>query len=82
MTIELFIATVFKASIAIAFLALCMAAVTVSLYYSWKMAEDLIRKRVSYLGKIKKSKVFKTFNEPKHVLKVVKSNGKKLQAKG
>jgi hypothetical protein len=74
MTIELFLQAVFQISIAIAFTGLCAAGVSVSIYYSWKMAEGLIKKRESYAAKLKKSMFFKT----KPVISMVKSerNGK------
>ena len=57
MTIEMFLQTVFQVSVAAAFTALCTAGVAVVIYYSYKMAEGLIRKRTKYIMKLKKSKV-------------------------
>jgi hypothetical protein len=73
MTIELFLQTVFQISVAIAFTGLCAAGVSVSIYYSWKMAEGLIKKRTGFAAKLKKSKFFK-----KSAISIVKSerNGK------
>lgn len=58
MTIEMFLQVVFQVSIAAAFTALCTAAVAVSIYYSYKMAEGLIRKRTKLVMRLKKSMMF------------------------
>lgn len=60
MTIELFLSTVFQISAAIAFTALCGAGVVVSIYYSWRLAEGLIKRRDHHLKRLKNYKVFKT----------------------
>jgi hypothetical protein len=58
MTIEMFLQTVFQVSISVAFTALCGAGVAVSVFYSWKMAEGLIKRRERIIGKVKKSRFF------------------------
>ena len=59
MTIELFLQVVFQIGVAIAFTALISAGVAVSIYYSWKSAEGLIKKREKILGKVKSSRWLK-----------------------
>lgn len=80
MTIEQFLQTVFQVSVAVAFTGLCVAGVVVSVYYSWKMAEGLIKRRQKYITKIKRSKVFKL---DKTAVRMVQNerNGKKAVAK-
>ena len=58
MTIELFLQTVFQVSVAASFTALCGAGVAISIFYSWKMAEGLIKRRERIIGKVKKSRFF------------------------
>lgn len=58
MTVEMYLQTIFQVSIAASFTALCGSAVAVSIYYSWKMAEGLIKRRERYIGKVKKSRFF------------------------
>ena len=57
MTIEIFLQTVFQISIGVAFLGLCVAGVAVSIYYSWKTAERIIKGRL--VDKIEDSPFFK-----------------------
>lgn len=77
MTIELFLQTVFQISVAIAFTGLCASGVAVSIYYSWKAAEGLIKKRAVYAAKIKKSNLFKT----KPTISMVRAERNKMKVK-
>ena len=57
MTIELFLQTVFQIGVAIAFTCLCAAGVAVSIFYSWKTAERIIKGKL--IDKIEDSPFFK-----------------------
>jgi ABC-type molybdate transport system permease subunit len=78
MGIEQFLQTVFQVSVAVAFTALCVAAVVVSVYYSYKMADGLIRRRDRILSKIKRSRVF---GIDKPALRMVKEERKRMANK-
>ena len=57
MTIENFLQVVFQISIAIAFLGMCMAGVAVSVYYSWKTADRIIKGKL--IDRLEDSPFFK-----------------------
>ncbi len=76
MTLELFLSVVFKVGTAIAFTAFAFALTSACVYYSWKMAEGLIKKRRRYIGRLKKSHAFKAFNGDAKIAVVPKKNGK------
>jgi len=67
-------------SVAAAFTALCTAAVAVSIYYSFKMAEGLIRGRQKNIAKLKKSALFSAYRD-KPAIRMVKEDRKKAVAK-
>jgi hypothetical protein len=78
MTIEIFLQAVFQIGIAIVFTAFCIAGVAVSIFYSWKMADNLIRGRERIVGKLKKSKFFRIPERP--TIQMVKADRKKAKA--
>ena len=60
MTIENFLQAVFQVSIAVSFTALCMAGVAVSVYYSWKTADRIIKGKL--IEKLEDSPFFRRSN--------------------
>jgi len=62
MTAEMFLSLIFKITGVVAVSSFFIAGAAVCVYYSWKMAESLIKKRRRYISRIKKSHAFKAFN--------------------
>ena len=60
MTIENFLQAVFQVSIAVSFTALCMAGAAVSVYYSWKTADRIIKGKL--IEKLEDSPFFRRSN--------------------
>ena len=78
MTAQMFIATAFYGAVSIIFTAIFASITAIAVFYSYKVAENLIKDRSRYIKKIKKSKAFRAFNEKEKIeFKVVpKKNGK------
>jgi len=60
MTIENFLQAVFQVSIAVSFTALCISGVAVSVYYSWKTADRIIKGKL--IEKLEDSPFFRRSN--------------------
>ena len=76
MDLELFLSTIFKVATGIVFTGLTASLTAIALFWSWKMASNLIRHHKKYANKIRKA----TVKFDRSEIKVVK-NGKKAAAK-
>ena len=75
MSLEVFMSIIAQVGTGIAFSAFVCSVAIVAVFYSYKMAETLIRRRTKYVRRIKTSRVFREFSGEKPV-QLVKKNGK------
>ena len=76
MTITTYLAAMSLGAVAVSLTAICGAATTVIVFYSYKWASGMIKNRSRNIAKLKKHKMFKEVNPAISILKQRRANGK------